>query len=121
MSAAKLLKKHEPRMRINIKNGKLHTINIYASYLLFTLVLISITAPARPLPVPKNEGKWIIVIDAGHGGRDPGALGRFSKEKDINLAIALRTGKYIEENLENVKVIYTRRNDSTLNHSFLYR
>lgn len=115
MSAAKLLKKHEPRMRINIKNGKLHTINIYASYLLFTLVLISITAPARPLPVPKNEGKWIIVIDAGHGGRDPGALGRFSKEKDINLAIALRTGKYIEENLENVKVIYTRRNDSTLN------
>lgn len=114
-SAAKLLKKHEHKMLISIKNGKHHTINIYAAYLLFLLALLSISAPARSLPVLKNEGKWIIVIDAGHGGRDPGALGKFSKEKDINLAIALKTGRYIEENLENVKVIYTRRNDSTLN------
>jgi len=54
------------------------------------------------------------VIDPGHGGRDPGALGSFSKEKNINLAIALKTGEYIEKNLENVKVIYTRKDDSTV-------
>ncbi len=56
----------------------------------------------------------MIVIDPGHGGRDPGALGSFSKEKNINLAIALKTGEYIEKNLENVKVIYTRKDDSTV-------
>jgi N-acetylmuramoyl-L-alanine amidase len=53
----------------------------------------------------------IIVIDAGHGGFDPGALGKKSKEKDITLAIALKTGKYIEENLNDVKVIFTRSTD----------
>ncbi len=52
-----------------------------------------------------------IVIDAGHGGKDPGALGKRSKEKDIALAVALKTGAYIEKNLTDVKVIYTRDND----------
>jgi N-acetylmuramoyl-L-alanine amidase len=61
-----------------------------------------------------NNSKWVIVIDPGHGGRDPGALGSFSKEKDINLAIALKTGEYIEKNFENVTVIYTRKDDSTV-------
>jgi N-acetylmuramoyl-L-alanine amidase len=52
-----------------------------------------------------------VVIDAGHGGKDPGAVGRRSKEKDIVLNIALKTGKYIEENIEDVEVIYTRKTD----------
>jgi N-acetylmuramoyl-L-alanine amidase len=52
-----------------------------------------------------------IVIDAGHGGKDPGALGKKSKEKDIVLSIALKTGAYIEKNLPEVKVIYTRTTD----------
>jgi len=52
-----------------------------------------------------------IVIDAGHGGIDPGTSGRKVKEKDIALAIALKLGTYIEENLPNVKVIYTRTKD----------
>ncbi len=52
-----------------------------------------------------------VVIDAGHGGKDPGALGKFSMEKDIVLDVALRTGKYIEENIEGVEVIYTRKTD----------
>jgi N-acetylmuramoyl-L-alanine amidase len=63
---------------------------------------------------PKTDGKWMIVIDPGHGGRDAGALGSFSKEKDINLAIALKTGNYLKENLNNVTVIYTRNDDSTV-------
>ena len=52
-----------------------------------------------------------VVIDAGHGGKDPGALGRHSREKDIALAIALKLGHYIEQNMPDVKVIYTRKTD----------
>jgi len=63
---------------------------------------------------PKSDGKWVIVIDAGHGGSDPGALGSVSKEKDINLAIALKTGYYLKENIKNVTVIYTRENDKSV-------
>jgi len=58
------------------------------------------------------ENEWVVVIDAGHGGRDPGALGSRAKEKNINLAVALRTGRYISENLKDVKVIYTRKDDT---------
>ena len=39
-----------------------------------------------------------IIIDAGHGGHDPGTIGKFSKEKDIALSIALKFGNYVEEN-----------------------
>lgn len=52
-----------------------------------------------------------VVIDAGHGGKDPGAIGKHSKEKDIALAVALKTGAYIKEKLPDVKVIYTRKSD----------
>ena len=52
-----------------------------------------------------------VVIDAGHGGEDPGALGKHSREKDIVLAIALKTGEYIEKNMPDVNVIYTRKSD----------
>lgn len=52
-----------------------------------------------------------VVIDAGHGGKDPGAIGKHAKEKDIVLKIALKTGQYIEEYLKDVKVIYTRKTD----------
>ncbi len=52
-----------------------------------------------------------VVIDAGHGGKDPGALGKHSREKDIVLAIALKLGHYIKQNLPDVKVIYTRKTD----------
>jgi N-acetylmuramoyl-L-alanine amidase len=52
-----------------------------------------------------------VVIDAGHGGKDPGAMGTYSKEKDIALTVALQVGKYVEENLAGVEVIYTRKTD----------
>ena len=52
-----------------------------------------------------------IIIDAGHGGKDPGTIGAVSREKDIALKIALQVGKYIEENLKGVEVIYTRKTD----------
>lgn len=52
-----------------------------------------------------------VVIDAGHGGRDPGALGRVVKEKDIVLNISLKLGNYIEKYFPDVKVVYTRKKD----------
>ncbi len=63
--------------------------------------------------VPQT-GKSIrcVVIDAGHGGHDPGAVGyRKAKEKDITLSIALRLGKLIEKNHPGIKVVYTRKTD----------
>lgn len=52
-----------------------------------------------------------VVIDAGHGGKDPGAVGKHHYEKDLALSIALRTGNYIEKYLPDVEVIYTRKDD----------
>jgi len=59
----------------------------------------------------RNSGIHTVVIDAGHGGKDPGAIGKLGKEKDIALSIALKVGHYIEENMKDVEVIYTRKDD----------
>ena len=66
-----------------------------------------------PLAVSAQRGEKIttVVIDAGHGGKDTGAIGAISKEKDLNLTVALLTGDYIKKNLPDVKVIYTRQRD----------
>lgn len=55
--------------------------------------------------------EFVVVIDPGHGGHDPGAVGKISKEKDINLAVALKVGKLIQNNCDDVKLIYTRSKD----------
>lgn len=55
-----------------------------------------------------------IVIDAGHGGKDPGTHGQSVKEKDVALKIALKVGGYIEKNMPGVKVVYTRKTDTYL-------
>lgn len=56
----------------------------------------------------------VVVIDAGHGGKDTGTIGKKAKEKDVALRIALLLGGYIEKNLPGVKVIYTRKDDRFL-------
>ncbi|MBN1448959.1 MAG: N-acetylmuramoyl-L-alanine amidase [Bacteroidetes bacterium] len=62
------------------------------------------------------RSKWkldCIVIDAGHGGKDPGAIGVTGvKEKNITLGIALKLGKLIEHKMPGVKVVYTRKDDT---------
>ena len=58
-----------------------------------------------------NCQAFIVVLDAGHGGKDPGALGTYSKEKNINLNVVLRLGKLIKENCQDVTIIYTRKTD----------
>jgi N-acetylmuramoyl-L-alanine amidase len=52
-----------------------------------------------------------IVVDAGHGGKFGGASGKYSKEKDVTLQVALKLGKAIEENMKDVTVLYTRTTD----------
>ena len=59
-------------------------------------------APKRP---------FVLVIDAGHGGKDAGAVGHLTKEKDINLNVTLELGRLVEKNCPDVKVIYTRKTD----------
>lgn len=72
------------------------------------LTLLSVSAQSNG---NRTAEPFVVVIDAGHGGKDPGALGSSSREKDIVLSIALKTGKYISDNLDNVKVVYTRNRD----------
>ena len=72
-----------------------------AALLLFTL----------PAGAVDKDGNFILVIDAGHGGKDPGAVNGKNQEKSINLNVALKMGQLIEENCKNVKVIYTRKTD----------
>ena len=57
------------------------------------------------------QHKFTVVLDAGHGGKDPGAVGKKIKEKDINLDIVLKLGDLIKQNHPDVRVIYTRSND----------
>lgn len=72
---------------------------------LFVLLLL--------LPFAANAAnkKFVLVIDPGHGGKDAGALGAFSKEKNINLNVAMAFGRNVQRNCPDVKVIYTRTTD----------
>lgn len=81
---------------------------------LFLFFLIFIASFLILPDIQAQNGKKItsVVIDAGHGGKDPGAIGKKSKEKDVTLKIALKTGNYIKQYCPDVNVIYTRTDDS---------
>jgi N-acetylmuramoyl-L-alanine amidase len=80
--------------------------------LLLSLAVIAVSG-FKTSGGPKSKIGTIktIVIDAGHGGKDPGCNGVSAKEKDVSLAVALKLGKLIEANMKDVKVIYTRTTD----------
>ena len=66
-----------------------------------------------PLSVGAANKSFTLVIDAGHGGRDTGAIGKGKvKEKDLTLKYALAFGRMVEQNSPGVKVIYTRKTDT---------
>lgn len=76
------------------------------SYILIIMALFCV------LPGSQAKSKdFIVVIDAGHGGKDPGAKGTIINEKSINLAVALKLGSLISNNNADVKVVYTRKSD----------
>lgn len=74
-------------------------------YTLFIYISIAVTTSLAA------NGKFILVIDAGHGGHDAGAVGKITKEKYINLNVALEFGRLVEQNCPDVRVIYTRKTD----------
>lgn len=78
---------------------------------IFFLVYLFIIFLMPPVSAQKDGKTFKVVIDAGHGGKDPGCLGTYSREKDVALDVALKTGKLISDNCPNVKVIYTRNTD----------
>lgn len=84
--------------------------NIGAKTLLVAITLLNISAVVEA----PHFKVATIVIDAGHGGHDPGTSGKNTKEKDVALKIALKVGAYIEKNIPDVKVIYTRKDDRYL-------
>lgn len=84
----------------------------YNSFRIITLaVLIFLTFQVFSQDKLESKKKMTVVIDAGHGGKDPGAVCKIGYEKNLVLDVALLVGKYIEENLKDVKVIYTRDTD----------
>ena len=86
-------------------------------HILFCLLLLfGVAMHSTPLLAQDNgAGVRVIVIDAGHGGAAfPGAVYGGVKEKDINLAVALKLGALIEKELSSIKVVYTRKTDTAL-------
>jgi len=75
------------------------------------LSFVSLVLPYSGFAQTGGNKLNVVVIDAGHGGKDPGTRGSYTKEKDIALKVSLKLGTLIEKNLEDVKVLYTRKND----------
>ena len=74
--------------------------------LLFIFLIISLVSSAADA-----NRKFTLCIDPGHGGKDTGAPGSKSVEKNINLSVALAFGRYVERNCPDVTVVYTRKTD----------
>ncbi|MDB5272183.1 MAG: N-acetylmuramoyl-L-alanine amidase [Chitinophagaceae bacterium] len=81
--------------------------NLVVPLLLVTFFLLS---SYTPLEISKYTVRT-IVIDAGHGGKDPGCHGKSAEEAEVALAVALELGRVITENMPGVKVVYTRKKD----------
>lgn len=86
--------------------------------LLFVLIIITFFVISFSTRQKSDFAIHKVVIDAGHGGEDPGCVGSQSKEKDVTLSIALKLGQYIERNFADVEVIFTRNTDEFIE---LYR
>lgn len=88
---------------MNLRHG------LFASSL---IILCATAAPAQDAATnSRSKELATIIIDPGHGGKDPGALGRRSKEKDIVLNISQRVGKLLADSIPSLKVVFTRNTD----------
>ncbi len=84
--------------------------NIGLKTLLIAITLLNSSATS----ISPNFKVETVVIDPGHGGRDPGTHGAVVNEKEVTLKISMKVGRYIEKNFPGVKVIYTRKDDRYL-------
>jgi N-acetylmuramoyl-L-alanine amidase len=82
---------------------------LYKIFVFLSLILL--LTDYSPVYGSSDNDQFVVVLDAGHGGRDTGARGKKSLEKDIVLDITLRVGKYLNEYLPKIKVVYTRKDD----------
>lgn len=83
---------------------------LYRRYILYISICLGLLIYPFGISSAKDKD-FVVVIDAGHGGHDPGAVGKISKEKNINLNVALKLGKQIKSNCSDVKIVYTRDRD----------
>ncbi len=86
--------------------------SIFLGWLSLIVIFVFLTS-GKKTPLRQGTGYKLrtVVIDAGHGGNDPGCLGEVINEKSVALGIAMKLGKYINENFPDVKVVYTRNTD----------
>jgi N-acetylmuramoyl-L-alanine amidase len=103
-------------MRVKIKKGfRAHVFIAFLGTIAFLLPLKA--GPEKPFALPSalllfpTEKINTVVIDPGHGGKDPGCHGASAREKDVALAIGLALGGLIETHYPDVKVVYTRKSD----------
>lgn len=76
----------------------------------YLVLILCVFLLSQPVTYAQKKD-FVLVLDAGHGGRDPGAVGRISKEKDITLTVVRMVGDLVEKNMRDVKVVYTRKTD----------
>ncbi|WP_236970022.1 N-acetylmuramoyl-L-alanine amidase [Membranihabitans marinus] len=100
-------------MFVTITSSRLKTFFLtLLSFCLFTNVSFSFSKDMNPTDFKNNANKIKkVVLDAGHGGKDPGAIGKRSKEKEIALSLVLKLGKAINSKYPDIEVIYTRKTD----------
>lgn len=85
---------------------------IYRTVLILSLTLVFNKVTAQnELDEVLSSGIKTVVIDPGHGGKDPGCHGKHTKEKEVCLSIGLKLGAYIEQKYPHIKVVYTRKTD----------
>lgn len=80
----------------------------------YTLLIAMLLLPTMVVAQQSQSDKFVVILDAGHGGNDTGAIGVKGKEKNINLGVVLKLGKLIETNMPDVTVKYTRKKDTSI-------
>jgi len=88
--------------------------NIGIIALVIAITLLNSFSYAQNGTSKGSKKKFIVCIDPGHGGAQPGTFGKSTKEKDVTLKVALKLGEIIEKNMTDVKVVFTRKTDMTI-------
>jgi N-acetylmuramoyl-L-alanine amidase len=83
----------------------------YKRIFLFLNIIVAFLFSAS-FGLKAQKTNFTLVLDAGHGGHDPGAIGAISREKDINLGVVLRLGELVESNFKDVKVVLHPQTDN---------